>query len=292
MWTRRLVLFYISAITLSGYYLSHIRKAKNSPVENKNQEFNSWEGLDWAPPQEALDMWQNKAPLVHCPRGSDMRKEILERLDSLVSSNSSRFCTCSADVTFLLLTNKDSDFLPVSEKMYKLCGCRYVHIRLNATEWPGWQLSYKVSPFLKWLEEKGSTLPRDSFVIVADAFDTGIIGDASNIVAGFLEYQCEILGMSTVADWPPDKELKIFEEEKYPWSKCRPHLSSGAFMARVSDAIFYLKEWENDWISHGSKKNWDDQTGLRRVHKKYYPRFKVDTLARVWTRCDTKMDCL
>ena len=35
----------------------------------------------------------------------------------------------------------------------------------------------------------------------------------------FLEYECEFLGMSTVADWPPNKELKIFEEEKYPWSK-------------------------------------------------------------------------
>jgi len=296
MWTNRSIVFIISAIILSGYYLSTIGKSPGPPDNKQSQSIqapnSSSPGPDWAPSQEALDTWRNTAPLVHCPHGSDRRQEILDKLKSLIASNSSSFCTCPTEVTFLLLTNKASQFLPVSEQLYKLCGCNYVHIRLNSTEWPGWQLSYKVSPFLQWLEEHGSSLPPESFVIVADAFDTGIIGDASNIVTGFLEYECEILGMSTVADWPPDKELKIFEEEKYPWSKCRPHLSSGAFMARVSDAIFYLREWENDWRSHGEKKDWDDQTGLRRVHRKYYPRFKVDTLARVWTRCDTKMDCL
>ena len=33
------------------------------------------------------------------------------------------------------------------------------------------------------------------------------------------EYDCELLGISTVSDWPPNKQLKLFEEEKYPWSK-------------------------------------------------------------------------
>jgi len=206
----------------------------------------------------------------------------------------SSFCTCPEEVTFILVTNMFADKFPVSEQLYKLCGCRYVHIRLleNKTAWPGWQWSYKVSPILQWLEANSSSLPEKSFVMFSDAFDTGLIGDASNMVKGFLEYDCELLGMSTVADWPPNKELKVFENEKYPWSKCRPHLSAGAWMARVSDAIYYLRLWENDWKSRGSEKGWDDQMAFRRLHRRFYPRFKVDTMARVWTRCDTGMDCL
>ena len=103
-----------------------------------------------------------------------------------------------------------------------------------------------MSPVLQWLESDGQNLPDSSYVMFSDAFDTGIIGDASQMVKGFLgrclffltnsdfislwtgfiqkillfvEYDCEILGMSTVADWPRNKELKLFEEEKYPWSK-------------------------------------------------------------------------
>ena len=43
-------------------------------------------------------------------------------------------------------------------------------------------------------------------------------------------------------------------------------------MARVSDARYYLRLWENDWKSRGSKKNWDDQMAFRRLHRIFYPR--------------------
>ena len=101
--------------------------------------------------------------------------------------------------------------------------------------------------------------------------------------------------------------------------RCRPHLSAGAWMARVPDAKEFLRELENDWKSRGSRiedrkgrgseKGWDDQMAFRRLHKRFYPKYwnisqsyliilqfvcsyKVDTLAKVWTRCDSGYDCL
>ena len=157
---------------------------------------------DWKPSQKALDYWENKASIVHCPHRSDRRTELLEKLEYLVATNESS-CVCPSEITFFLVTDIATHKIPVSEKLYQLCGCRYVHIRLdNKTEWPGWQWSYKVqihfslkktvfftlqiSPLLHWLEENGSSLPKDSYVMFTDAFDTGLIGDATNMVQGFL----------------------------------------------------------------------------------------------------------
>ena len=45
------------------------------------------------------------------------------------------------------------------------------------------------------------------------------------------EYDFELLGVSTGADWPPSKEFRLFEKAKYPWSKVvqfvDPYLSAG-----------------------------------------------------------------
>ena len=137
MWANGSVMFivyiYICLFILSGYYLSTIRKADNKQSQSIQAPNNSSSGPDWVPSQESLDTWRNTAPLVHCPHGSDRRQEMLDKLKSLIASNSSNFCTCPTEVTFLLLTNKASQFLPVSEQLYRLCGCKYVHFRLLLT---------------------------------------------------------------------------------------------------------------------------------------------------------------
>ena len=75
------------------------------------------------------------------------------KLKNLVAANSSSFCTCPIEVTFIIITNLGGDKAPVSEQLYKLCGCRYVHIRLNTTVWPGWNWIYKVTMKKKCLTD-------------------------------------------------------------------------------------------------------------------------------------------
>jgi hypothetical protein len=79
--------------------------------------------------------------------------EIMGELKNLFAANSSSFCTCPMDVTFFIITNLGGDKAPVSEQLYQLCGCRYVHIRLNTTVWPGWQWIYKVTIKKKCLKD-------------------------------------------------------------------------------------------------------------------------------------------
>ena len=44
----------------------------------------------------------------------------------------------------------------------------------------------QVTPLLQWFEAYGETLPSNSYVLFTDAFDTGMVGNASNIVQRFL----------------------------------------------------------------------------------------------------------
>eukprot|EP00092_Neocalanus_flemingeri_P002618 GFUD01002805.1.p1 GENE.GFUD01002805.1~~GFUD01002805.1.p1 ORF type:complete len:310 (+),score=76.06 GFUD01002805.1:38-967(+) len=277
-------------------------KSSEAQIDIARKSPNTSQEQEWAPQQQDIDQWENNAPFLHCPHGSDRRNEGLTKFKELVAANESSFCSCPSEVTFLLVTNLPEDQSPDSEHLYRLCGCNYAHVRLDSeSAWLGmqWNFKYKVTPALQWLETNHASLPEDSFIMFSDAFDTGLIGDASNMVQHFLDYDCEMLGMSTVADWPPNKEFKLFESEKYPWSKCRPHLSSGAWMARVADALSYLRMWEADWTEKEGgmtetekTRGWDDQMAFRRLHKRFYPRFKVDTLAKIWTRSDSSMDCI
>ena len=84
---------------------------------------------------------------------------------------------------------------------------------------------------------------------------------------------------------------------------------SGVFvLVRPVDDQQFPRLWEDDWRKGGEDPEWNDQEAFRRLHKEYYPkyscvysvnnvqylfpRFKVDSLARVWTRCDSGIDCI
>ena len=125
-----------------------IRVAYRSSVSDSEQASQSpsiSHAQDWAPDKKTIDDWKNKAAFLNCPIGSDRRKELLGKLNNLATSKVNNFCTCPQEVTFLVMTNMPADVFPVSEQIYRLCGCKYVHIRLdNKTAWPGWQYSYKV----------------------------------------------------------------------------------------------------------------------------------------------------
>ena len=142
MWIRKIVIVLTFLLLIKfGLYIN----LKYSKGENMKTSRNISHAVDWAPKQKAKDNWKNTAPFLHCPHQSDRRVELLAKMNSLASSQNSSFCSCPTDVTFLLLTNVAADVSPVAEKLYQLCGCRYVHIRLNKTAFPvPWQLIYKV----------------------------------------------------------------------------------------------------------------------------------------------------
>ena len=101
----------------------------------------------WKPSEAILKSLDIKAPFIHCSPGSS-RSKCLENLNSLVKKNSSDFCNCPNNVTFLMMTNLPKDVKPLAEKLYMLCNCSYIHLRLKERHhWlgPTWNSKYKVS---------------------------------------------------------------------------------------------------------------------------------------------------
>ena len=148
---RKGVLLTMIGFLLLSHTLFYMSRPTSISISGTNLKLKSPDILpvDWRPDQALIDKWENTAPFMHCPRGSNPKADVMMKmkLKNLIASNSSNFCTCPAAVTFLLVTNRPSTVVPVSEQLYQLCGCRYVHIRLNATLWPGWQWIYKVGVF-------------------------------------------------------------------------------------------------------------------------------------------------
>ena len=143
-----LMVFNIAWYNLSSAPISQVLKRYISFSSSSSQVLNL-PGIeheqDWRPDQQVIDNWENNAPFAHCPRGSNRKSAFMGILKNLVAANSHSFCTCPMDVTFIIITNLGGDKAPVSEQLYQLCGCRYVHIRLNTTLWPGWKWIYKVT---------------------------------------------------------------------------------------------------------------------------------------------------
>ena len=96
--------------------------------------------------------------------------------------------------------------------------------------------------------------------------------------------------------------ISEFEESVAPWSAHHHHLSSGGLMMRLSEAPRYLREWSQTYereysafkSTHGPEELanyvWHDQMGMREMHKEFYPKIKVDSLCKIFTRWDETLD--
>ncbi len=81
-----------------------------------------------------------------------------------------------------------------------------------------------------------------------------------------------------------------FEDFVYPWSQHHRHPSAGAFMATVDNMERFMLLLLQDYDEQRSLRVkrigtviWDDQLALRELHRRWYPRIKVDTLSLVFT---------
>ena len=130
-----------SALALLILYLYFICNIPKHPLKQPSPS-------DWSPHPDELSSWVNSAPMRHCPHGSDRREELLKDMQEVAALRKNSSCSdCPQDVTFVFVTNLPEGESPLVEKLYKLCGCRFVHVRLSKETWPGWQWIYKVKTF-------------------------------------------------------------------------------------------------------------------------------------------------
>jgi Gpi18-like mannosyltransferase len=151
-----------------------------------------------------------------------------------------------------------------------------------------WNWYSKVGLVLEYLEEKKDVTP---FVLVTDANDVLMINDPGPLVERFQTYGTEVLFCNTFVDWPPNQECRDFETATYPDYPLHGRLSAGAYMARTSSLLAYLRRLQ---AAYATVEPWamafngsfDDQLAWRHLHRQEYPRIKVDYLSRIFRRYD------
>jgi hypothetical protein len=118
-----------------------------------------------------------------------------------------------------------------------------------------------------------------------------LLRDPAPLVERFLSCQTDILFCNTIVDWPPNTECRDFESATYPDHPFHCHLSAGAYFARTHILLGYLRQLQ---AAHAAGETWtlgfharfDDQLAWRHLHRREYPRIKVDASSRIFRRYD------
>ena|GEM_PF-2120253 len=154
-----------------------------------------------------------------------------------------------------------------------------------------WSWLCKVHLVLEYLKPQ-SVLKE--YVLVTDASDVVLTKCPHSIIDRFSEYNADVVFCNTVADWPPCRELYIFELQRYIENPFHAHLSAGGYFGKTEKVMKYLSEiydayaQQEPWAFYRGK--FDDQLAWRYLHRKYYPDIQIDHRSRIFKRYDVFKD--
>ena len=154
-----------------------------------------------------------------------------------------------------------------------------------------WNWLCKIQLVLEYLQSQ-STLREH--ILVTDASDVILTKCPHSIIDRFCEYNAGVVFCNTAADWPPCKELYIFELQRYIENPFHAHLSAGGYFGKTEKVVKYLSEiydayvQQEPWAFYRGK--FDDQLAWRYLHRKYYPDIQIDHRSRIFKRYDVFKD--
>lgn len=178
-----------------------------------------------------------------------------------------------------------------AEKTLLECGLEYLGIRdfaMLRTDARPWVHRYKLEMMLEWLA--GGEC-RSEYLLCLDADDNLIVNDPRYLLDRFHTAGCDVLFGATLNDAPPSPECWAFENSVAEYTDPgHAHLNSGGFIGRADFirccAQEILESWRADPGFCETPKRFSDQLGWRRMHRRYYPRIKIDFGCRIFLRFD------
>lgn len=228
--------------------------------------------------------------IMHCPgpfrtTGGLYEQEWAISCALALSDEDLRGCCNSVDqITIVTYSNRSKELL--LERSLKFVGIRtFVHLRTNASPWDH---RYKLTLLLDWLQSGGCNT---DYLLCLDGDDNVIVNPPQLIPGRFRFANCDLLFGATMADAPPSPECWTFEnsvaEYTDPW---HAHLNSGGFIGRTefigSCAQEILDTWRVNPAFCDDHRGFNDQLGWRQLHRKYYPRIKIDCPCSIFVRFD------
>lgn len=151
-----------------------------------------------------------------------------------------------------------------------------------------WRWSYKITLLHDWLMTSECTTP---YLAYLDGDDVLLIGDPRDMLRRFQETGSDLLFCNTRFDWPLSEECRTFEAEAYGiYGRHHQHLNAGgwigstAYISRLVGDIAAAIDRDEAWCR--TRNGFDDQLAWRQLHRREYPRMRVDAECRVFIRFD------
>ncbi|MGH9675220.1 MAG: glycosyltransferase domain-containing protein [Bryobacteraceae bacterium] len=228
--------------------------------------------------------------IVHCPwplrvRGGMFEQEWANACRTALSDEQLRGLARELDgITIVTYSNYGEKTL--LERDLEFLGLEnFVVLRTDARPWTQ---RYKLTLVLDWIA--GGNCPTE-LLLCLDADDNLIVDDAGLIAERFRATECDILFGATPANAPPSTECWSFECSVAEYTDPQhAHLNAGSFLGRAdfieNCAREILDSARLDPSFCEAPKGFSDQLGWRRMHRKYYPRIKIDHACRVFLRFD------
>lgn len=186
------------------------------------------------------------------------------------------------NVAFITYSNYKNPTL--LERSYKAYAVPHIVVGRNIQQWNWYSKIITIKEYL----DSETNIPE--YLVITDANDVLMVNAPSRIVDLFETYSCDILLQGTFADWPPDEELSRFEMTQYPNHPLHCRLNAGGYMARTQALKVFIKEivsgFENQKQEFMYQGKFDDQLAWRELHRRHYPRIKVDCRSLIFKRFD------
>ena len=149
-----------------------------------------------------------------------------------------------------------------------------------------WCWEYKIILVHDYLKKNHES----ELVLCVDAFDTLLLGAPSEIVSRFLSTESTILFASTGSDWPPSQVHRRFEEKAAGLHSPEHRHLNASYIGITSEVVDCLStirqaiQQNSPWCR--TVDGFDDQLAWRELHRRRYPRLKIDHKCVVFARFD------
>ena len=125
-----------------------------------------------------------------------------------------------------------------------------------------------------------------------DSHDVCLLRDANLMIDAFendFAGDCDMLFNAELISYPPNPKLSTFERGIYGEESPFCYLNSGVWIAKTD----FLKAVIGDILEIRSSRPRSDQEIYRKLHKKYYPKIKIDHRCKLFqTTCNSSREYL
>ena len=227
------------------------------------------------------------AVVLHCPgelrdERHPMHAEWKQAVDEFFADDTTRG-SFADDPDLTIITYNTEQGPSLLERCASHLGTSVVVLGRDLRDWR-WE--YKVTLPRDYLRAKRSS----PYVMCVDAFDTLILASPADILRRYRRSSAAVLFGNTHTDYPPSEVHRRFEDEVARDAPPHHRHLNASFIGRYEDVLAGLDELA-EAIGTGARwartaERFDDQLAWRELHRRHYPRLRIDTHRTIFSRFD------